>query len=52
MEATLLALVAAVVDLAVGDLAATRVLVVALVAAAGITLIGHGLAIITSERLR
>jgi phosphatidylglycerophosphate synthase len=52
MEFTLLALIAAIVDLAVGDLGATRVLVVALIAVAAITLLGHGLAIITSDRLR
>jgi phosphatidylglycerophosphate synthase len=52
VEATLLALVAAIVDLAVGDLAATRVLVIALIPVAAVTLLGHGLAIVTSDRLR
>jgi hypothetical protein len=52
VEATLLALAAAIVDAAVGDLAATRVLVVALIPIAAITLLGHGLAIVTSDRLR
>jgi hypothetical protein len=52
VEATLLALAAAIVDLAVGDLAATRVLVIALIPVAAITLLGHGLAIVTSDRLR
>lgn len=52
VEATLLALAAAVVDLAAGHLAGTRVLVVALVAVAAVTVAGHLLAILTSERLR
>jgi phosphatidylglycerophosphate synthase len=52
MEATLIALAAALVDLGVGDLAATRVLVVGLIPVAALTLLGHGLAIVTSDRLR
>ena len=52
VEATLLALAAALLDLALGDLEATRVLVVALVPVAAITAAGHLLAILTSERLR
>jgi len=52
MEATLLALAAAVADLAAGDLGGTRVLVVALIAVAAITAAGHLLAILTSDRLR
>jgi phosphatidylglycerophosphate synthase len=52
VEATLLALVAAVVDAFVDDLGATRVLVVALVAVGAITAAGHLLAIVTSSRLR
>ena len=52
VEATLLALVAALADLALGDLAATRVLVIALVPVAAITAAGHLLAILASERLR
>ena len=52
MEATLLALAAAIVDAVGGDLAGTRTLVVALVAVAAITAIGHLLAILTSNRLR
>ena len=52
VEATLLALAAALLDLAVGDLEATRVLVIALVPIAAITAAGHLLAILTSERLR
>ena len=52
IEATLLALVAALLDLALGDLEATRALVIALVPIAAITAAGHLLAILTSERLR
>jgi phosphatidylglycerophosphate synthase len=52
VEATLLALVAALLDLVVGDLEATRVLVVALVPVAAITAAGHLFAILASERLR
>jgi hypothetical protein len=52
VEATLLALAAALLDLAVGDLEATRILVIALVPVAAITAAGHLLAILTSERLR
>jgi phosphatidylglycerophosphate synthase len=52
IEATLLALIAALLDLALGDLEATRVLVVALVPVAAITAAGRLLAILTSERLR
>jgi phosphatidylglycerophosphate synthase len=52
VEATLLALVAAIVDEAIGSLDGTRVLVVALVVITAVTAIGHLLAILTSERLR
>jgi phosphatidylglycerophosphate synthase len=52
VEATLLALAAAVLDLVLGDLAATRGLVVALVPVAAITAAGHLFAILASERLR
>jgi hypothetical protein len=52
VEATLLALAAALLDLAVGDLEATRVLAIALVPAAAITAAGHLFAILASERLR
>ena len=52
MEATLLALAAAVVDAFADDLAGSRALVVALVALAAITVVGHLLAILTSNRLR
>jgi hypothetical protein len=52
VEATLLALAAALLDLALGDLEATRILVIALVPVAGITAAGHLFAILASERLR
>ena len=52
VELTLLALVAAVVDLAVGDLGATRLLVGVLVPAALLTVVGHTVAILASNRLR
>jgi phosphatidylglycerophosphate synthase len=53
VELTLLALVAAVVDaVSGGGLDATRVLVVALVLAAAVTVVGHLAAILSSSRLR
>jgi phosphatidylglycerophosphate synthase len=52
VEATLLALAAAVLDLVIGDLEATRVLMVALVPIAAITALGHLVAILASQRLR
>jgi phosphatidylglycerophosphate synthase len=52
VEATLLALAAAIVDLAVGDHHATRVLLIALIPLAAITALGHLVAILTSQRLR
>ena len=52
MEATLLALAAAIVDEATGSLDGTRVLVVALVAVGAITAVGHLAAILASKRLR
>ena len=52
IEATLLALVAALLDLALGDLAATRALVIALVPVAAVTALGHLIAILASSRLR
>jgi hypothetical protein len=52
IELSLLILVAAVVDLLVGDLAGTRVLLVVLVPAALLAVVGHFLAIVTSSRLR
>ncbi len=52
VELTLLALVAGLADLAVGDLGATRVLLAVLVPVALVTVIGHLAAILTSSRLR
>jgi phosphatidylglycerophosphate synthase len=52
VELTLLALVAAIVDATGGGLDATRVLLVALVVAAAITVLGHLAAILSSSRLR
>ncbi len=52
MEATLLALVAAVVDEAAGDLAGSRALVMALLPVGAVTAAGHLAAILSSERLR
>jgi len=52
VELTLLALAVALVDLAVGGLAGTRTLVAVLVPAAVVTIGGHLLAILTSNRLR
>jgi phosphatidylglycerophosphate synthase len=52
VEASLLALVAALVDMAVGDLTATCVLVVALVPIGVVTAVGHLVAILASSRLR
>jgi phosphatidylglycerophosphate synthase len=52
MEATLLALAAAVIDQLDGSLEATRALVVALVAVGAITAAGHLAAILASNRLR
>jgi phosphatidylglycerophosphate synthase len=52
VEATLLALVAAIVDTATGSLDGSRSLVVALVVICASTAAGHLLAILTSERLR
>lgn len=52
VEATVLALVAAIVDAARGDLGGSRFLVVALVVITAITAAGHLLAILASERLR
>jgi hypothetical protein len=52
MEATLLALAAAIVDAATGTLDGTRTLVLALIPVAAITAGGHLLAILTSDRLR
>lgn len=52
IEATVLALVAAIVDAAADGRPGTQVLVVALVPIAAITAAGHLLAIVTSARLR
>jgi phosphatidylglycerophosphate synthase len=52
MEATLLALVASIVDAATDSTDGTRVLVTAMVPIAAITAAGHLVAIVTSERLR
>lgn len=52
VEATLLALAAAIADAAAGDQIGTRVLVCALVPIGAITVAGRLLAILTSERLR
>jgi phosphatidylglycerophosphate synthase len=52
IEMTLLALVAAVVDAFVGDLGGSRLLVAVLVPVAGVTVLGHLAAILTSSRLR
>jgi phosphatidylglycerophosphate synthase len=52
MEATLLALAAAIVDAAGSDHAGSRALVVALIPIAAVTAAGHLLAILASDRLR
>jgi phosphatidylglycerophosphate synthase len=52
MEFTLLALVAAVVDAATGTLDGSRVLVIALIPVAGVTVLGHLVATLASDRLR
>lgn len=52
VELTLLALVAAVVDLALGDLGATRFLVAFLAIFGVVTVIGHLASILSSSRLR
>jgi phosphatidylglycerophosphate synthase len=52
VEATLLALLAAVVDALAGDLVGTRVLLTGLIPVAAITVAGHLVAILTSDRLR
>ena len=51
VEASLLALAAAVVDLATDDLMGSRALLLALLAAAAIAAVGHLLAILASDRL-
>jgi phosphatidylglycerophosphate synthase len=52
VEATLLALAAAVVDSATDGLTGSRVLVLVLVGAAALAVSGHLLAVLTSDRLR
>ena len=53
IELTLLVLVAALADAVLGsDLAATRVLLAGLLAAAALTVLGHVVAILTSSKLR
>lgn len=52
VEMTLLALVAAIGDAIVGDLEVTRLLVAVLLPAATLTVVGHFLAIMSSNRLR
>jgi phosphatidylglycerophosphate synthase len=52
VEASLLVLAAAVVDEAAGDLTGSRALVALLLAAGAITVVGHLVAILASDRLR
>jgi phosphatidylglycerophosphate synthase len=52
VDATLLALAAAVVDALAGDLVGSRALVVALVVVGALTAVGHLLAVLASDRLR
>lgn len=52
VELTLLALVASVIDTALGDLSATRVLVAFLALFGVVTVVGHLMAILSSSRLR
>jgi phosphatidylglycerophosphate synthase len=52
IEATLLALAAALLDLVLGDLEATRALVIALVPVAAVTALGRLFTILGSDRLR
>jgi hypothetical protein len=52
IEATLLALAAAMVDAISGDLVGTRVLVSAMLPVAAVTAAGHLIAILASSRLR
>jgi phosphatidylglycerophosphate synthase len=52
IEGTLLALIAAVADTFTGDLGATRVLLLAVAAAAAVTVVGHLVAILSSDRLK
>jgi len=52
VELTLLALVAGVIDVFIADLAATRILVAALVIFGVVTVLGHLVAILSSSKLR
>jgi len=52
MEFTMLALAAAIADAAAGDLGGSEFLVIALIPVAAVTVAGHGLAILTSGRLK
>ena len=52
VEASLLALAAAVADTIADSLEGTRVLLLVLVAAAGVAVVGHLLAVLASDRLR
>ena len=52
VEATLLALLATVVDAVAGDLSGSRGLLLLLIPAAGVTVIGHLVAILSSNRLK
>jgi len=52
MEFTLIALAAAIADLATDSLDGTRIAVIALIPIAAVTALGHLLAILTSSRLR
>ena len=52
IELTLLALGAAVVDAVAGDLVASRALLLALITAGAVTVVGHLVAILSSDRLR
>jgi uncharacterized protein YfiM (DUF2279 family) len=49
---TLFIAIAAVIDVFVGDLLATQFLLQFMVVAAGVTVIGHTIAILNSRRLR
>jgi hypothetical protein len=51
VELSILVFIAAIIDLVV-DGAATKVLLAALVVAAGVTLVGHLVAVLASSRLR
>jgi len=52
VEASLLALAAAIVDSLAGDLVGSRVLLIGLAVTAGIAVIGHLIAVLASDRLR